>query len=123
MLIFALMGIGPLLPWRKADEQSLTRNLVWLVSAAALTGGVAYALGVHKLYPLLTVALAAYNLVSIWLLLRGAVAPRMRLSGRGFFPVFAQYASEKPSPDGVYYRALCDYRHRAGDCRVGRLPG
>ena len=94
MLIFALMGIGPLLPWRKADEQSLARNLVWLVSAAVLTGGVAYTLGVHKLYPLLTVALAAYNLVSIGLLLSGSVAPRMRLSGRGFFPVLAQYAAE-----------------------------
>ncbi len=94
MLIFALMGIGPLLPWRKAEHQPLLRNLVWLVSAAVLTGGVAYALGLQKFYPLLTVALAAYNLVSIGLLLSGSIVPRMRLSGRGFFPVFAQYASE-----------------------------
>ena len=94
MLIFALMGIGPLLPWRKADHQSLRRNLAWLVGAGGVAGVVAYALGVQKFYPLLTVALAAYNLTSVALLLSGSIVPRMRLSGRGFFPVFAQYAAE-----------------------------
>ena len=94
MLIFALMGVGPLLPWRKAQHQSLLRNLAWMVGAAVIVGGVAYALGVHKFYPLLTVALAAYNMVSVVLLLSGSIVPRMRLSGRGFFPVLAQYAGE-----------------------------
>ena len=72
MLIFALMGIGPLLPWRKAEHQSLlVRNLVWLVRrggshrAASLTRSAC-----RKFYPLLTVALAAYNLVSVGLLLK-----------------------------------------------------
>ena len=92
--VLALMGIGPLLPWRRANHQSLARNLAWLLGAALLAGGAAYALGVHKLYPLLTVALAAYNLTSVVLLLSGSIVPRMRLSGRGFFPVFAQYAAE-----------------------------
>lgn len=94
MLIFALMGVGPLLPWRKAEHQSLLRNLAWMIGAAVVVGVVAYVLGVHKLYPLLTVALAAYNLVSIALLLSGSIVPRMRLSGRGFFRTFAQYATE-----------------------------
>ena len=31
MLIFALMGIGPLLPWRKAETQTLKNNLLWLI--------------------------------------------------------------------------------------------
>jgi cytochrome c-type biogenesis protein CcmF len=94
MAIFALMGIGPLLPWRKAEHQSLLRNLAWLVGAAVVAGVVAYTLGVHKFYPLLTVALAAYNLASITLLLSGSLVPRMRLSGRGFFRVLGQYATE-----------------------------
>ena len=94
LAILALMGIGPLLPWRKAEHQSLLRNLAWMVGAAAVTGVLAYTLGVRKVYPLLTVALAAYNLVSVALLLSGAVVPRMRLSGRGFFTVLGQYALE-----------------------------
>ena len=94
MLIFALMGIGPLLPWRKAEHQSLMRNLAWLVGVGLVTGIVAYALGVRKVYPLLTVALAGYNLTSVVLLLSGSIVPRMRLGKRGFFPVFVQYASE-----------------------------
>ncbi len=94
MLILALMGIGPLLPWRKAQHQSLVRNLAWMVGTAVVAGGLAYTLGVHKFYPLLTVALAAYNVASVVLLLSGSIVPRMRLSGRGFLPVLSQYASE-----------------------------
>jgi cytochrome c-type biogenesis protein CcmF len=92
--IFALMGIGPLLPWRKAEEQSLMRNLSWMVGGGVLAGVMAYALGVHKLYPLLTIALAAYNLVSLGLLLNGAIRPRVRLSGRSVASVFKNYAFE-----------------------------
>jgi cytochrome c-type biogenesis protein CcmF len=94
LLIFALMGIGPLLPWRKAEHQSLLRNVVWLLGVGVLAGVAAYALGVRKVYPLLTVALAAYNLVSVALLLSGSIVPRMRLGKRGFFKVFGQYAAE-----------------------------
>jgi cytochrome c-type biogenesis protein CcmF len=88
LVIFALMGVGPLLPWRRAE------HLAWMLGAAVIAGGTAYVLGVHKVYPLLTVALAASNLVSVTLLLSGSIVPRMRLGRRGFFKVFMQYASE-----------------------------
>ena len=94
LAVFALMGIGPLLPWRKADNQSLLVNLAWLVGGGVLTGLAAYLLGVHKLYPLLTVALAGYNLVSIGLLLSGAIRPRVRATNRSAASVFGRYAVE-----------------------------
>ena len=94
LIIFLLMGIGPLLPWRKAPEQSVLRNLGWMLGGAVLSGIAAYLLGVRKLYPLLTVALAAYNLVSLALLITGAVAPRARLSRRSALSIFGQYALE-----------------------------
>ena len=94
LVVFALMGVGPLLPWRKADNQSLRVNLAWLVGGGVLTGLVAYLLGVQKLYPLLTVALAGYNLVSIGLLLSGAIRPRVRATRRSAASVFGQYALE-----------------------------
>lgn len=94
MAIFLLMGVGPLLPWRKAEEQSLRRNLIWLSSGFFLAGASAYLLGVRLVYPLLTVALAGWNLMSVSLLLHGALAPRLRLSGRSVASVFRQYAFE-----------------------------
>ncbi len=92
--VFALMGVGPLLPWRKADNQSLLVNLAWLVGGGVLTGFVAYLLGVQKLYPLLTVALAGYNLISVGLLLSGAIRPRVRATKKSIASVFGRYALE-----------------------------
>lgn len=94
MLVFALMGIGPLLPWRRANIQTLRRNLVWLGAAFVLALGVAVALGVRKIYPALTVGLAGYNLMSLWLLLSGALAPRLRLSNRNAGAVLRSYVFE-----------------------------
>ncbi len=94
LLAFLLMGIGPLLPWRKAPEQSVIRNLAWMLGAGLLTAIIAFLLGIHKVYPLITIGLAGYNLMSVALLIAGAVLPRARLSRRSFASVFTQYAFE-----------------------------
>ncbi|HET8984365.1 MAG TPA: heme lyase CcmF/NrfE family subunit [Trueperaceae bacterium] len=94
LLVLLLMGIGPLLPWRKADTQSLRRNLAWLTGGLVLGTAVAYALGVHKIYPALTIGLAAYNVVSQVLLLSGALVPRIRLANRPAAAVVRSYAFE-----------------------------
>ncbi len=94
MVVFALMGIGPLLPWRRAEGQRLRSNLAWLASGFAVAGGLALLLGMRKIYPTLTVALAGYNLVSIGLLLAGPLVPRLRLSGRSPVAVLRSYAFE-----------------------------
>ena len=94
MLILALMGIGPLLPWRKAEQQSLIRNLAWLTGAGLVAAGIAYLLGIHKFYPLIVIALCAYNWMSLGLLISGAVIPRMRVSQKSALRIFKQYAFE-----------------------------
>ncbi|MEX2535317.1 MAG: heme lyase CcmF/NrfE family subunit [Trueperaceae bacterium] len=94
MAIFLLMGIGPLLPWRKAEGHSLRRNLSWMGLVALLAGLTAFLLGMRLIYPLITVALAGWNLVSVALLLHGALAPRIRLANRSAVSVFRQYAFE-----------------------------
>ena len=94
LLVLLLMGIGPLLPWRKADTQSLRRNLAWLLGGLAVGTVVAFALGVRKIYPALTVGLAVYNVVSLGLLLSGALVPRMRLANRPAVAVLRSYAFE-----------------------------
>lgn len=94
LAIFALMGIGPLLPWRRAEPQSLRRNLLLLAVAGVAAALLAFAFGMRRVYPLLTVALAGYNLMSLALLIVGAVAPRARLTRRSAAAVFASYALE-----------------------------
>lgn len=94
LLIFLLMGIGPLLPWRKAEEQSLKRNLLWLTAAGLVAGLLAFGFGMRKIYPLLTVFVAGWNLASVALLISGAVVPRARITGRSAFSVFRSYAHE-----------------------------
>jgi cytochrome c-type biogenesis protein CcmF len=94
LLIFLLMGIGPLLPWRKAEEQSLRRNLAWLAATALVFTGVAFLLGMRKVYPLITMGVAGWNLASLALLISGAVVPRARLTGRSAASVFRSYAFE-----------------------------
>ena len=94
LTVFALMGIGPLLPWRKAENQPLFKNLTWLILGGLLTGISAYLLGIRKPYPLLAVSFAGYNLVSLWLLIAGAILPRMKASGRNVTSVFKRYAFE-----------------------------
>jgi cytochrome c-type biogenesis protein CcmF len=94
LAIFALMGIGPLLPWRRAETQSLRRNLLILFAAALAAALIAFAFGMRRGYPLVTVALAGSNLMSLALLIGGVVAPRARLTRRSAAAVFASYALE-----------------------------
>jgi cytochrome c-type biogenesis protein CcmF len=94
MLILTLMGIGPLLPWRKAETQSLKQNLIWLVAGGLITAITAYNFGIRKPYPLITVGLCGYNLVSLALLITGVLVPRARITKKNITVLFKQYAFE-----------------------------
>lgn len=94
LAVLALMGIGPLLPWRKAATQRVRTNLAWLVAGGLVTGAAAYLLGMRRPYPLATIALAGYNLVSLALLVGGPIRARSRATGRRIVGVAADYARE-----------------------------
>jgi cytochrome c-type biogenesis protein CcmF len=94
MLILLLMGIGPLLPWRKAETQSLTKNLLWMVGGALVVAIVSFVFGMRKIYPLVTMAMVGWNLVSLGLLIAGAVIPRAKITQKSVATVFKRYAFE-----------------------------
>jgi cytochrome c-type biogenesis protein CcmF len=95
MLVLWLMGVGPLLPWRRAEGQSLRRNLTLMTVGFAVAAVAAFAFGMRGIYPLLTVGLAGWNVVSVGLLLAGAVVPRARLARRGLAATTLRYANEQ----------------------------
>ncbi len=95
MLVLLLMGVGPLLPWRRAETQTLRSNLLVMTAALVLFVVVALAFGMRRPYPLLTVGLAGWNLASVGLLLAGAIVPRARITGRSLGEVFTRYAFEQ----------------------------
>ncbi|MBI0445480.1 heme lyase CcmF/NrfE family subunit [Deinococcus sp. DB0503] len=74
--LLLLMGVGPLLPWRRADGQSFWRALRPLLLAGLGAALLAFLLGVRAWGVLGTVALAAYNLVGLGLLTARAVRQR-----------------------------------------------
>jgi len=94
LLLFALMGIGPLLPWRKAKGQRLLYNSLWLGLVGLISGLIAFGLGIKKVYPLLTIILSGYNLASLALLFFGAVIARRRATGRRFDLISLDYVRE-----------------------------
>jgi len=94
LIILLLMGIGPLLPWRRADDQNLKRNLLLMGGAGLAVAGVSALFGMDRFYPLLTMFVAGWNLMSLYLLIAGAVVPRARITGRSAAAVFRSYAFE-----------------------------
>ena len=84
--LLVLMGVGPLLPWRRSTPAAARRSL-WLPAAAALvTVLILFALGIHRVYPLIGFGLSALIVTGIfaeWY--RGTMA-RHRSSGE-IYPV------------------------------------
>jgi len=74
--LLLLMGIGPLIAWRRASVRSLLRTLRWPIAAALATGGVLIALGAGSSRPgLIAYSFCAFVLATILVeLVRGTRA-------------------------------------------------
>ena len=86
-LVF-LMGVGPMLPWRRANWASIRRALAVPAGVAGLTIVVLLAVGIHKAYAVAGFGLAAFVATGIlieWY--RGARA-RRRNSGQNYAVAF-----------------------------------
>src|SRR4029077_6201043 len=63
-LVF-LMGVGPLIAWRRASLESLKRNFLWPVALGSVAAAAAFALGVRSLLAALTFATTVFVAVTI----------------------------------------------------------
>ncbi len=88
--LLLLMGIGPLVAWRRASISSLKRTLVWPALVALVTGGVLLLFGAGTSLPgLVTYTFAAFVLTSIAIELTKGTQARRALTGGSWWRAFS----------------------------------
>ena len=81
LLLLFLMGVGPALPWRRTSPDRLRRTF-WLPAAIGVfVLLVSLALGVRRVYPLITFAFAGFVMTTIVEEFRKGVTARRRIAG------------------------------------------
>ncbi|MBI2490999.1 MAG: hypothetical protein HYV94_02685 [Candidatus Rokubacteria bacterium] len=80
-LIF-LMGVGPLIAWRRASPENLRRNFLWPVVMGLLAAAAAFALGVRSLLAVLAFGTTLFVAAAIALDFARATRARTRLGER-----------------------------------------
>jgi len=80
-LVF-LMGVGPLIAWRRASVDNLRRNFLWPVAVGAVSAAVFFALGVRSTLAVLSLAVAVFVAATIAVDLGRAVRARRRVGER-----------------------------------------
>ena len=83
-LVF-LMGVGPLIAWRRASVDNLKRNFLWPVALGIVTAAVAFALGVRSFLASLTFATTVFVAATIAVDFIRATRARLRV-GESLFP-------------------------------------
>ncbi len=83
LLLLALMGIGPVIAWRKATPRNLKRNFAGPVGMSVLTGAALWAAGTRHPQALLTFALGAFTLTTVAIEFYKGVRARARIEGEG----------------------------------------
>jgi len=77
-LIF-LMGVGPLIAWRRASIDNLKRNFLWPAVVGIVGAAVVFALGVRSTLAVLSLALAAFVSATIAVDVARATRARVRV--------------------------------------------
>src|SRR5438445_405814 len=83
-LVF-LMGVGPLIAWRRASLDNLKRNFLWPVALGIVAAATAFVLGVRSSLAVLTFATTVFVAVTIGVDFTRATRARLRL-GESILP-------------------------------------
>ena len=86
-LVF-LMGVGPLIPWRKAGMASVRKTLLPPIIGGLATVGILAALGLHKEYALIGFGLATFVTTGILMEWFRGTRSRRRSSGENYAAAF-----------------------------------
>lgn len=83
LVMIFLMGIGPLIAWRKASWDNLRRNFLWPVVWSLTLGLALFAWKVRDFWPLVAFTLSAFVVLTIVFDTAWAIRARWRLAGEG----------------------------------------
>jgi len=100
-LIF-LMGVGPMLPWRRATLASLRRSMMWPVLAAVGVIVLLVALGMRQQYALIGFGLSAMVAAGIFIEWWRGTSSRHRSSGENYLLAFLRLISANRPRYGGY---------------------
>lgn len=84
LALVILMGIGPLLAWRRSAPSALWRNVRWPVALGAIAGLGLFALGVRQPLAVLSYASVAFVFGTIWVEFYRGTRVRARNTGESF---------------------------------------
>ncbi|MBA4158453.1 MAG: hypothetical protein H0X65_13395, partial [Gemmatimonadetes bacterium] len=65
LLLLGLLGVGPIIGWRKASPRNLRRNFTLPAAVGLTVGALLWAAGVRHTYALLTFVLGAFTMTTI----------------------------------------------------------
>jgi cytochrome c-type biogenesis protein CcmF len=101
--LLVLMGIGPLIAWRRASLRGLGRTFVWPLGIALATGVALLALGAGSSLPgLIGYTFCAFVLASIGLEFARGTRARQALSGGSWFRAFTELVGRNRRRYGGY---------------------
>jgi cytochrome c-type biogenesis protein CcmF len=84
LLLLALLGIGPVIAWRKASPRNLRRNFILPGGMGLAVAAVLFAMGMRHVYALLTFALGAFTMTTVLVEFWKGTKARASIEGEGF---------------------------------------
>ncbi len=101
--LLLLMGIGPLIAWRKASWSSLRRVLGWPAAAALVAGGILIGFGAGSSIPgLVAYTFSAFVMATILLEFARGTAARRAVAGGGYGTAFVELLARNRRRYGGY---------------------
>ncbi len=88
LILLALMGIGPVIAWRRASPRNLRRNFVLPLVAGVATLGVLLLAGVRHNMALATFSVSAFVMTIVVREFWKGTKARARIAGEGIFSAF-----------------------------------
>ena len=102
LFLLALMGIGPVIAWRRASARNLRRNFTLPLAAAATALAVLLLTGVRHVTALATFVIAAFVMTIVVTEFWKGTKARARIAGEGVFRAFASLVKRNRRRWGGY---------------------
>ena len=83
LILLALMGIGPVIAWRRASARNLRRNFAAPLAAGALTLALLWSLGIRHAFALATFAIGAFVMAIVVTEFWKGTKARAHIAGEG----------------------------------------